>query len=152
MRTQARFRTKLFATPSDGADQADNGRELALWLCANLPAALHADATDEDWGQRIVFGAPHLNAKVSVCCGHVEDDQWSCFCEPYRSVSDRLLRSPLPLIEMETVIRAIDALLTDNPDFTDVEWFANDAKLREIDHASRPFDDGRRPGRNDPSG
>ncbi len=141
MRTQARFRTTLFATPTGGADQADNGRELASWLRKHLPADLRADTIDEDWGQRIVFGAPHLAAKVTLCCGHVEDDQWSCFCDPVRSFADRMLRRPLPQAEMEAVIRAIDALLAGNPDFTEVEWFANDAKLREIDHAPRPFAD-----------
>ena len=145
MRTQARFRTTLFPTPADGADPADNGPALARWLCANLPAEWRADALDEDWGQRIVFGAPHLAARVTVCCGHVEDDQWSCFCDPVRSFSDRLLRRPPPEAEMEAVIRAIDALLADDSTFTEVEWFANDAKLREVDHAPRPFADTRAP-------
>jgi hypothetical protein len=93
----------------------------------------------EDWGYRIVFGSPALNSKVTLCCGHVEDDQWSCFCDPERSVTDRLLRRPLPLNEMEAVVRAVDELLSNTPSIIDVEWFENDARFQEFNHGSRAF-------------
>jgi hypothetical protein len=139
MRTQVRFRTTLFAPLTDESDQRENGRELAEWLRAQLPAAMQADAMDEDWGWRVRFGAGDLDGTLSVCCGHVEADQWSCACVEIRSFTDKLLRRPLPQAQMERVVRAIDALLDGNPAFTDVEWFANDARLRESDHAPRPF-------------
>ena len=142
MRTQVRFRTALFAPLTDDSDQRESGRELTQWLCAQLPAAMQADAMDEDWGWRVLFGASDLHATVSVGCGHVEADQWSCACEPHRSPTDKLLRRPLPQAQMERVVRAIDALLDGNPDFTDIEWFAQDARLRECDHAPRPFAEG----------
>jgi len=40
---------------------------------------------------------------------------------------------------MQTVLLAMDALLSENAHFTDVEWFAVDAHLQEIDHAPRAF-------------
>lgn len=139
MRTQVRFRTTLFSPLSDDADQTELGREWAEWLCAALPLGMQVDSMDEDWGYRIIFGNPLLNARVSICCGYVGDDQWSCLCEPYRSFTDKLFKRPLPVAEMRTVVLAIDALLSDNPHFTDVEWFAVDAQLQEIDHAPRAF-------------
>jgi hypothetical protein len=139
MRTQARFRTKSFTPLTEDSDQSENGRELAEWLCSHLPSDMQPDSMDEDWGYRIIFGDPDLNAKVSVCCGNVEDDQWSCFCEPYRSFTDKLLKRPLPHPEMERVIRAIDDLLSANPQFTGIEWFENDAKLQEFNHGPRAF-------------
>jgi hypothetical protein len=119
-------------------DQSENGRELAEWLCAQLPADMQPEAIWEDWGYMISFGSPSLQA-VSLCCGNVENDQWTCFCEPHRSLFDRLLRRPLPIAEMERVIRAVDQLLRDNSQFTDVEWFENDAKLQEFNHGQTAF-------------
>jgi hypothetical protein len=40
---------------------------------------------------------------------------------------------------MERVIRAVDQLLRDNSQFTDVEWFENDAKLQEFNHGQTAF-------------
>ncbi len=139
MRTQSRFRTDIFKPLDADSEQSENGRELADWLCANLPAGMQPDSLDEDWGYRIIFGDPSLTHKVSVCCGYVENDQWSCFCEPHRSLKDRLLRRPLPHAEMERVIRAIDNLLANSPGVSDVEWFENDARLREFNHGPRAF-------------
>lgn len=98
---------------------------------------MQADSFPEDWGHRIIFDDPQLNHKVSVCCGHVGGNQWSCICDPYRSFSDKLFRRPLPLVEMRRVILAIEALLAKSPEFFDVEWFENDARLREFNHGPR---------------
>lgn len=141
MRTQARFQTDLFKPLTDDSDQLENGRQLADWLCANLPADMQPDSMDEDWGYRVIFGASELNAKVSVCCGHVEGNQWSCSCEPYRSLTDKLLQRPPPLLELDKVVRTIDSLLAGSSSIYDVEWFENDAKLREFNHGSRAFSD-----------
>ena len=139
MRTQARFRTTLFRPLSGDDDQSENGRELAEWLSARLPPEMQPDFAAEDWGHRIDLGAPDLRTKVSICCGYVEDDQWSCFCDPERSLTDKLFNRPLPLSEMGKVIRAIDEILFRTPEITDVEWFENDAKLREFNHGPRAF-------------
>jgi len=89
---------------------------------------MRADFGAEDWGHRVDFGSPDLS-KLSLCCGHVQDDQWSCFCDPERPVTS----------ELERVVRAVDELFSRTPEITEVEWFENDAKLREFNHAPRPF-------------
>lgn len=139
MRTQVRFRTSLFRPMDQDSSPSENGLELAKWLCANLPARFGADYMDEDWGQRIVLGDPLLNAKVSLGCAWVENDQWSCVAEPSRSFVDALLRRPLPAAELETVVRALDALIAATPALVEVEWFENDRRLREHGHAPRAF-------------
>jgi hypothetical protein len=139
MRTQVRFRTSLFRPMDQHAEQSENGVELAQWLCSNLPARFMADCMDEDWGQRILFGDPSLNAKVSLCCSWVEEGCWSAFVEPRRSVVDSLLRRPLPVAELETVVRALDSLIAATPAFVEVEWFENDKRHREFNHAARAF-------------
>jgi hypothetical protein len=129
----------LFKPLSGQDEQAENGRELAEWLCSRLPSEMQPEPMEEDWGYRIDFESPSLRSKVSLCCGNVQNDLWSCFCEPYRSITDRLFRRPLPTAEMELVIRAVDQLLRDNPQFTEVEWFENDARLQEFNHAPTAF-------------
>jgi hypothetical protein len=128
MRTQARFRTSLFPIPAPDADQAENGRALADFLRAILPFELRADAMAEDWGQRLVFHDPAL-ASVTVACGHVEDDQWSCACDA----------SPRDEAARHRVVAALDAALAASPAITDLEWFANDARHQEVNHAPRAF-------------
>jgi len=139
MRTQVRFRAALFRPMDQHTEQSENGLELARWLCANLPERFIADHMDEDWGQRIILGDPLLNAKVSVCCGSVEEDCWSCSVEPTRSLVDSLLGRPLPTAELETVVRALDSLIAATPAFVEVEWFENDKRHREFNHAARAF-------------
>jgi len=121
------------------AEQSENGVELAQWLCSNLPARFMADYMDEDWGQRILLGDRSLNAKISLCCGSVEEDCWSAFVEPRRSLVDSLLGRPLPVAELETVVRALDSLIAATSAFVEVEWFENDKRHREFNHATRAF-------------
>jgi hypothetical protein len=139
MRTQVRFRTSLFRPMDPHTEPSRNGLELAQWLCANLPARFMADHMDEDWGQRIILGDPLLNARVGLCCSWVEEDCWSCFAEPERSLVDSILGRPLPLAELETVIRALDSLIAATPAFVEIEWFENDKRHREFNHAARAF-------------
>lgn len=139
MRTQVRFRTSLFRPMDQHTEPSEDGLELARWLCSKLPARFMADPMDEDWGQRIILGDPLLNAKVSVCCGSVEEDRWSCFVEPRRSFVDSLLGRALPVAELETVVRALDSLIAATPAFVEVEWFENDKRHREFNHAARAF-------------
>ncbi|MGH8029664.1 MAG: hypothetical protein ACREO3_07000 [Arenimonas sp.] len=135
MRTQARFRTTLFTPLGNDDDQRENGRELAQWLCANLPADLRPDAMAEGWGHRIDFGDPRLGNTIFVGCGHVEGDEWSCYCEPEPNRVERTA----PVAEMVRVIGAIDALLAKTTAISDVQWFQNDAREREFNHAPRAF-------------
>ena len=130
MRTQSRFRTSLFRPLGADDDQSENGRELAVWLCANLPAEMQPESFAEDWGYRIVFGSPALHSALTLCCGYVEEDQWSCFCDPERSGSADGL---------EAVVRALDELLSNTPSITEVEWFENDARFQEFNHGPRAF-------------
>jgi hypothetical protein len=139
MRTQVRFRTSLFRQMDKHSEQSENGLELAQWLCSSLPARFMADTMDEDWGQRIVLGDPQLNARASLCCAWVEEDCWSCVAEPRRSLVESLLGRPLPIAELETVVRALDSLIAATPAFVEVEWFENDKRHREFNHAARAF-------------
>lgn len=140
MRTQCRFRSAIFKPLAAHANQALLGKELAEWLCAKLPHGFLPDLLDEDWGYRITFGDTSLNAKVTICCGSVEHDQWSFYCQPYRSFIDKLLGRPLPLSEMERVLRACDRLVAEEPGFSEVEWFETDRRFREVNHGSRAFE------------
>lgn len=139
MRTQARFRTDIFRPLNGNSDQAENGLELATWLCEKLPPEFLADHMAEDWGHRVILGHPSLNTKVSICCGWVDRDQWSFCVDSYRSFFDSLFNRPQPVAGLESVVRVLDALVAATPSFVDVEWFENDKKLQEFNHGPRAF-------------
>jgi hypothetical protein len=139
MRTQVRFQTKLFKPLFAQSDQLENGRELAEWLCVSLPKEFNATAEFEDWGYRIYFGNPSISNRVTLCCGYVEKDQWSCFGDIHRSFTDKIFGRSVPTTLLEPVIRILDNLLASEPRFTDIEWFENDSRMREFKYGKRAF-------------
>jgi hypothetical protein len=142
MRTHVRFRSELFR-PLKPEDQQVNpgvyGEELAKWVRDRI-GAHGLDAQDhfgEDWGWMVVFGRDFPGW---IGCANVtgEDDQWLCFCQVHRSLTDRLLGRPVPTESLHKTITALPSTLASEPRISDFEWFSTDSRGGEYDHAPTP--------------
>jgi hypothetical protein len=143
MRTHVRFRSATFVVeaPRDRRSAPrPPGEALAAWLVDGLGrlGAAPSSCTAEDWGYAIEFGAERI---AWLGCGRVDgsSDQWLCFCDVRRRLVDRLAPRERGRMQLESLVRALDAIVSREPSITDVEWFESDRSGVEANHAAAPF-------------
>lgn len=137
MRTHVRFTTKQFNHLLE-ADKRDQAIALGEWLVEKFGEAFDLDFLDDQTHSLLFVGEP-VEKKLVGGCGNVEEETWLVFMVQRPSLMDRLLKRPMPVDLHENFIRALDQELTENPEIFDIEWYQEDSKYREINHANRAF-------------
>ena len=137
MRTNVRFRTNKFKRPSDNEDEFA-GEELAKWLLEKMPPEFNLDYLDDHYHCLLFVGKP-AEKYLEGACGHVDENQWLVYMHVKRSLLSKLLKRPLPYELHKRFIRALDHLIQQEPEFSEVEWFEEDSRHQEINFGSRAF-------------
>ncbi|AUD77742.1 hypothetical protein CW740_00220 [Kangiella profundi] len=120
------------------ADAAEKAAALAEWLVERLDNSLRLDYIEEFYFSRLLIGQP-FDKRLAGACGNVEDDTWLVFMVQQPSLLDRIFRRSMPVELHEQFITALHQEFSKNPEILDVEWYEEDSKLREFNHAARPF-------------
>jgi len=142
MRTHIRFKSSKFEPLKPEEEQVNPqvyGEELAKWVYDHIGShgLEAADYFDEDWGWMVVFGQ---DFPVWIGCGNVggSKTEWLCFCETYRKLTDKILRRPLPVKELEKTVVSLFSLIKSEPEIYDIECFDINKKQQEINHGKEP--------------
>ena len=121
------FRSRKFP-PYDGEEEQINpglwGRRLAEYLVDRLAGTgvETEEPIPEDWGWFIPVR--HDRFRLAICCGHQngEDDEFLCFTDPSTPIVRKLFKKVDLTEELERIVNALEAILSADPDITDVAW------------------------------
>lgn len=138
MRTNVRFRTTLFS-PQPVSGEPFSGISLAEWLFDNFSDSFQLDYLDGDFSCALFLGNP-VEKKLIGACGHVENDLWQVFMKVKPSFSDKLLNRKVNIAIHEEFILALDNELKENQDIFDIEWYEENSRMKELNHAETAFD------------
>lgn len=136
MRTNVRFKTNKFRQP-ENKDEPFSGEELARWLLEKTDPDFKLDYIDEDYYCVLYLGEPVIK-KIEGACGHVEDNTWQVFMKLNPNFLDKLLKRPLPNKFLESFLLNIDAILHNDSEISEIEWYAEGPKLQEVDYGQHP--------------
>jgi len=127
MKTQLEFRSTKFP-PYEGEQEQINpglwGKRLAEYLRQKLPGQgiETGEIYSEDWG----WAVPVKNETFAlwIGCGHQDgdDDEFLCFIEPSKPVIRKLFKKIDTTEAVAHLAKALDAILTSDPDIRDLRW------------------------------
>lgn len=132
METHVTFKSSKFP-PCDGEEEQLNpgvwGKRLAEYLASALAeAGIGAEEpVPEDWGWYVPVRNDGF--RLGVCCGHLaeEGDRYLCFTEPALPRFRRFLRKIDASEQLGRLVTTLDAILSSDPEITDIEWTEMDA-------------------------
>lgn len=136
MRTNVRFRTNKLRQP-ENKDEPFSGEELAEWLLKNINSDFKLDYIDEDYYCILYLGKP-VNKQIEGACGYVEENTWQVLMKLNPSFLDKLLKRPLPRDYLESFLLDLDSVLHDDPEISEIEWYEEGPKLKEINYGEHP--------------
>ena len=127
MKTQVEFRSDKFP-PYENEEEEINpglwGRRLAEYLVANLKekGIPIKNPIAEDWGYYLEI--ENKEFRLAICCGHQygDDDEFLCFTEPRTPKIRKLFKKIDASEQLEKIIKAMDEVLTSEPDIRDIKW------------------------------
>ncbi|NDV61933.1 hypothetical protein G0Q06_05675 [Puniceicoccales bacterium CK1056] len=127
MKTQVQFRSNKFP-PYEKEEEEINpglwGRRLAEYLIQNLKekGIEVEEAIAEDWGYYIPI--KNKEFRLAICCGHQdgEEDEFLCFTDPSKPLVRKLFRKIDVSRELERLTKALDEILSNDPDIRELEW------------------------------
>tara|TARA_R100000027_G_C2248156_1_gene93739 strand:+ start:2032 stop:2427 length:396 start_codon:yes stop_codon:yes gene_type:complete len=127
MKTQVEFRSDKFP-PYENEEEEINpglwGRRLAEYLIANLKekGIPIKNPIAEDWGYYLEI--ENKEFRLAICCGHQygDDDEFLCFTEPRTPKIRKLFKKIDASEQLEKIIKAMDEVLTSEPDIRDIKW------------------------------
>lgn len=128
MKTQVAFRSTKFP-PYDGEEINPGlwGLRLAEYLVAQLSEheIETADPIAEDWGWYIPV--PNDGFRLAICCGHQDgdDDEFLIFTDPSTPGVKKLFKRIDATAALGRLTKALDEILTADPDISDVTWTAS---------------------------
>lgn len=133
MRTNVRFETDKFGLPKK-SDEPNSPIELADWLVENFSKEFQLDYIVENYHCILTLGDP-LIKNIRGGCGHVENNVWQVFMQMKPSIIDKLFKKTMPIDLQVRFLSKLDALLKNSDEFYNIEWYAEDSRLQEYDHA-----------------
>jgi hypothetical protein len=125
MDTSVSFKSNMFKPflPDDSQVNPEvYGAELAFWISKKLAqkGIVTSYPENEDWGWYV----EHFlgDNEYRLCCGNVEGSQteWQCFLEPY--AKGFFSRNKAPLELAKPLIDAVQQILEETDDITDIKW------------------------------
>ena len=127
MKTFVEFRSKKFP-PYAGEQEEINpglwGKRLAEYFVERLPdhGIEPEGIIPEDWGWFVPIRSD--GARHALCCGHQygDDDEFLCFTDPQQPVTRRFFKKIDATSELTRLIAAIDMILTEDPEISDIVW------------------------------
>jgi len=128
MKTHVEFRSDKFP-PYEGEEEQINpdlwGKRLGEYLKKKLgPEGIETDELiPEDWG----WCLPVKNDAFSmwIGCGHYQEypNGYLCFVEPSKPIIRRLFKKIDTTQQVSRVTKALDKILTSDPEITDLRWW-----------------------------